>query len=92
MSQDIVKPRQFVLDEELSKAIGLKCIDCNSPRTVYAITVPRPPHIMPGAYCYNCLLKRCIKAHAVPFPIPLEILDRLEHDIKQFFTGLKKYH
>lgn len=82
----------YILDQELTTGIGLRCIDCGSPNTVYAITYPYGQLIPAGAYCYNCLLKRCIAARRIPYPIPETLLDKLKFDINMHFSGLHKYH
>lgn len=84
--------RRYVIDDEIGIQLALNCSDCGGRPVVYGITYPLPPHIPPGQYCYQCLLERCIKAQAVPFPMPVNLYDKLRHDIKAFYTGLRKYH
>ena len=66
-----------VLNEEIARQLGLKCIDCGSRKVVYAISKPLPT-FPEGAYCYKCLRTRCIKSRMIPFPIPEDLLNNLK--------------
>jgi len=71
----------FMLDQELARQAELLCIDCNSKKVVYAIFQPYPPAFPRGAYCYKCLLKRCRASNMIPFPIEMDLLDKLQADL-----------
>jgi len=71
----------FMLDQELSRQVGVTCHDCSSKTVVYSITVPYPPAFPAGGYCYPHLLERCRCAKMFPFPIETGLLDRLQGDL-----------
>lgn len=86
----MLQPIKQVLDEEIARQIGLKCLDCGSKHVIYAITAPCPPAFPAGAYCYKCLLVRCGKSQMIPFPIPETVLNMLKHDLK--LDRIKKWY
>ena len=84
--------KDTVFDEEIARQMGYKCMDCGSKKVVYFISSPHSPAFPRGAYCYPCLLKRCLAARMIPFPIPLAVLECLKHDIKKAREHIiKKY-
>lgn len=93
MTEKIILPNEFTLPEDL-RNFGVKCLDCQSPRVVYQITVPAPGFDK-GSYCYNCLLTRCRFSHRIPFPMETEMLDMLQGDLglkghKFYYAGRRR--
>ncbi|MBA7624422.1 hypothetical protein ES703_31831 [subsurface metagenome] len=83
----------FALDEEILRQLGYLCLDCDSRKIVYYISVPKPPAFDKGAYCYRCLFNRCLRSGMLPYPIPQDLLDALRHDIKAAREhAIKKFH
>ncbi|OGO29967.1 MAG: hypothetical protein A2Z29_04685 [Chloroflexi bacterium RBG_16_56_11] len=76
--------KPFMLPSETARDLGVKCLDCSSPKVVYFITAPCV-FFPPGAFCYQHLLARCRRARMVPYPIEEPLLDRLRADL-----GFKK--
>lgn len=81
--RDAKKP--FMLGEEVARQLMVKCIECGSPKVVYAITktVDGWP---PGAYCYKCLLAMCKKTRQIPFPMPEVLLDNIKKSLGVVYT------
>lgn len=94
MINKIPENANIILDGEDSRQIGFKCRDCGSRWVVYSITAEKPPAWPAGAYCYPCLLKRCVKANQIPVPMPEQIFDLLKEDIARAIgnTQGKRYY
>ena len=71
----------FVLPGEDARQMGARCHDCGSAAVVYLINAPMPGAFERGAYCYRHLLERCRRSGQCPYPIPTDLLDRLQADI-----------
>lgn len=63
------------------RQMGIRCRECNSPLTVYFIAKPMGELFPEGAYCYPCLLKKCRLTRCIPFPISVELCDKLKLDM-----------
>ena len=81
MSMLNIPSLDVLVDEDMAKQLGWRCINCGSKDIVYAITEPLPPFFCAGSFCYNCLLHRCRSAHMIPFPIEMGLLDKLQADL-----------
>lgn len=79
---DIIIPDEFTLPPDL-KNLGLKCQHCHSAQVVFHITDPFliAAGFPLGAYCYKCLLNHCRAASKIPYPIEINLLDRLRVDL-----------
>jgi hypothetical protein len=73
--------RPFMLTDEVARQLGETCRDCGRRRVVYFISIPLADLFPPGGYCYPCLLVRCRAARIIPFPIEVNLLDRLKADL-----------
>ena len=74
-------PVPFMLDQEPARDMGIKCLDCWSPKVVYFISKPLGKAFEPGGYCYRHLLDRCRRSAMIPYPIELELLNKLKLDL-----------
>jgi len=74
-------PRHAMITEESIRQLGATCRDCGSRKVVYFISKPLAQHFDKGAYCYPHLLNRCKIARIIPYPIELELLNKLKEDI-----------
>ena len=70
--------KPFMLPKEEARDMGATCRDCGSRKVVYTITTPLAGMFPAGSYCYEHLVKRCKAARLVPYPIELELLDRIK--------------
>lgn len=79
---DSAGTRPFMLTDDVARQLGETCRDCGRRQVVYFISIPLAQLFPPGGYCYACLLARCRAARIVPFPIEVNLLDRLKADLK----------
>lgn len=78
MANDNVNPWH---DGEVARQLGYRCHDCNGKALVYQIQEPMGDKLPAGSYCYPCLLKRCKDTKSIPYPLPVELLEKLKHDL-----------
>ena len=82
---------RFMIDGDDARQFGLKCIGCGSPKTIYFISFALTAFPV-GAYCYDCLLKRCLASRMIPYPIDEQILNRLKIAMGVGITAVPKHY
>ncbi|HEY82222.1 MAG TPA: hypothetical protein G4O01_02915 [Dehalococcoidia bacterium] len=80
-----------VLDEKLCRDFKVICSDCGSLATVYGSIRLVAGRVVQTAYCYGCLLRRCKRIGAIPFPIEATLLDRLQADLGDDQPGVPAF-
>jgi len=70
----------IMLPGDYTRPLGMRCVGCNSPATVYYIENPMGRAFRKGSLCYPCLLKGVKASKMIPFPIEENLLNKLKHD------------
>ena len=74
-------PGPFMLPQDEARDMGATCHDCGSRQVVYLIAKPLAGLFPAGAYCYDCLVKRCRASRIIPYPIEAGLLARIKESL-----------